>query len=255
MASVLLALTTILARSGNEAGSRIVGGGYDGLCLDFPEDFQEVVDLLREGLGMDSVEEIIRGLLGGFTDSWLYRNRPILESLRLMPKTDVSTICIGGTDLERKILADRMSISLLEYRTMAGRISASRWREQIRICSQNVGEAVQRQGKKMLEELESGERWLAVVGLHGRGLESALRSAGHSCESFLLGRPYLGTPLEALSAELAEGAPTDERMEYLVCRHIEFVRDYIMISSDIDEAYDRWLADGAWARLYHEAHG
>lgn len=249
MAYVVLGLTTLLARSGEEAGRRISEGGYDGLLLDFPQELEGRVDGLRSGGPLEAAEEAVRDLLGGYSESWLYRNGPVLDSLRHMPEADV--VCTGRLEQESKIMDDRMSVALLEYRTMAGRVVVSRWREIVARASHTLQEAVAAQGESVLGAMTAGGRWLCIAGVHARRLEQMLNSRGHSCAAILLGRPYLGTPLEALSVELVEAKPSDERVRYLVELHLDFIRDYVMVSPDLDAAYDRWLENGEWAKLYH----
>jgi len=249
LAYVILGLTTTLARSGTEAGRMILQGGYDGLLLDFPQELEGTVDSLRSGAPLEAAEEAVDQLLGGYSKSWLYRNRPVLESLRDMPEAEV--VCTGRLEEEGRMMEDRMSLALLEYRTMVGRVVVSRWREALRKASRNLHESVVAQGRRILKAIREGGRWLCIAGVYARRLEQTLRSHGHPSAAVLLGRPYLGTPLEALSAELAEGDPSDERVRYLVELHLDFLRNYVMVSPALDEAYDSWLENGEWAKLYH----
>jgi len=250
LAYVILGLTTLLARSGAEAGRMISEGGYDGLLLDLPEELAGAVEALRGGAPLESAEEAVGEMLGAYSESWLYRNRPVLDSLRYL--AEASVVCTGSLELESTIMDDRMSIALLEYRTMAGRVVVRQWRETLARASLNLQDAVTAQAGRVLSTVHAGGRWLCIAGVHARRLEEMLRSEGHSCGAILLGRPYLGTPLEALSAELVEGSPPDERVGYLVELHLAFVRDYVMVSPDLDDAYDRWLENGEWAKLYHQ---
>ena len=249
MAYIILGLTTMLWRSGEEAGRMISQRGYNGLLLDFPEELAGAVRALRGGAPLASAEEAVDEMFGSYSEGWLYKNRPLLDSLRYLGEANV--VCTGSVQLESAIMDDRMSVALLEYRTMAGRVAVSRWRETLTRASHNLQEAVAAQAERVLCGLKERGRWLCVAGVYARSLEQMLCSEGHSCRSILLGRPYLGTPLEALSAELVEGSPADERVRYLVELHLAFVRDYVMVSPDLDEAYDRWLENGEWARLYH----
>jgi len=250
--SVTLGFTTILARSGAEAAERISKGGFDGILLDFPRDLEEVVELVKEGGSPRLVEASLRKRLGGFVESWLYKNRFLLRALGHLPTPGPEVVLTGDREREREVMKDRLSLSLLEYRAMAGHVPPSRWREELTRASRNLADAMRKQTERILDAIKEGGRWLSISGVHARGVENVIRSEGHRCRALLLGKPYLGTPLEALSAELAEGKPDDQRVQYLVERHLEFVRDYVMVSRNLDDAYDKWLKDRRWAKLYHE---
>ncbi len=226
-------------------------GGFEGLILDLPCEFQPLINELIEGRQLSGVEDEIRDALGGLSEGWLYRNRGILESISQLPFPVPRLVCISDLGEERQILEDKMAISLLEYRGMAGGVDATSWRELLDPIGESLRRSIEKQLPRILGEIRQGGHWLWVSGVHARGAAPALAREGHSCRVVLLGKPYFGTPLEALQAELAEGNPTDERVLYLVNCHIGFLRDYVMPSSDLDEAYDRWLADEEWARLYH----
>jgi hypothetical protein len=250
VASICLALKTILARSGEEAGAMLEKGGFHGLLLDMPREFQALVDALPEGVSTGEIERKIGDELGTLSEGWLYRNRGILESISLSSERSPKPVCIGELELERHMLEGRMTTSLLEFRGMAGHLDASSWRELIGRIVDGSKRSVERQTARALSLIGEGH-WLWVSDIHARQAAPALRREGHSCQIVLLGRPYLGTPLEALQAELAEGNPPDDRVLYLVQRHLEFLRDHVMVASNLDEAYDGWLASGEWARLYH----
>ena len=226
-------------------------GVFDGLILGLPREFQPLIDGLREGRQLGGVEEEIRDELGGLSEGWLYRNRSILEAISELASPIPRLVCTGDLGEEKQILEDKMTISLLEYRGMAGGTDAARWRELLGPMGRSLKRSVEKQLPLVLTEIRGGGHWLWVSGIHTREAASSLVRDGHSCRVVLLGKPYVGTPLEALQAEFAEGNPTDERVLYLVERHIEFLRDYVIPSLDLDEAYDRWLADEKWAGLYH----
>ena len=225
-------------------------GGFDGLLLDFPREFQALIDALTEGVSLVDVEGKIDDELGQLSEGWLYRNRGILESIS-RSLVAPGPACIGELEVEKRILEGKMTISLLEYRGMAGHIDVHSWRELLGRIADGSTRSVERQMDRALALMGGGGRWLWISDIHARRAAPVLRGEGHSCHLVLLGRPYLGTPLEALRAELAERSPTDSRVLYLVERHVEFLRDYVLVSSNLDEAYDGWLAAEEWLKLYH----
>ncbi len=243
---------TILARSGAEAARMIGEGSYDGILMDVPQEMQHIVDRARSGFDPAWTEEAVGQLLGTLSGSWLYRNGPLLECLSLVDGPLTPVICVGDMQGEMMTLEDKMSISLLEYRSLSTRISIPEWRSSIAQSCSNTGKAIRRLADRVLSILRAGGKWLCLAGVQARMLDQMLTWEGHNCETILLGRPYLGTPLEALGAELSEGNPTDDRVAYLVRLHLEFIRDYVMVSESVDEAYDRWLREGQWAKLYHQ---
>jgi hypothetical protein len=67
--------------------------------------------------------------------------------------------------------------------------------------------------------------------------------------------PYYFTPLEVLIRETAialeekeKSSIGNERIERLVRMHVEFIRDYVLVSENYDEAYFKWLRDKGSSR-------
>ena len=248
MANVILGVTNILARSGSEAAIRMEQGGYQLLLLDFPAQMQSAVDLIRSGSPPELGAEVARGLFGALTESWLYRNRYIIDALPRVPP-EARVVCIGDEADERQLIDQKVSISLLEYRSLAGRIDPSRWRRELERVVMSESEVARRYSARLLRELEGQQNCLCVLGPWGRKLEEDVERRGHACQVVVFGQPYLGTPLEVLMSEIASGDVSDERIHFLVELHLDFFRRYLTVSRNVDEAYDRWLSEGQWVKL------
>ncbi len=248
MAKVILGLTTILARSGREAAVRIEQGGYDVLLLDFPATMQHTMDMIRSGAPAELGVEVVRGLFGALSESWLYKHRFILEALSRLPQ-GARMVCIGDEKEEKLLMDERVSISLLEYRSLAGHIDSDRWRRELRRLTMKEAEVADKYTQRVFRELDGAANCLLIFGSWAKKTGDELRRRGHLCETVVFGQPYLGTPLQVLMDEIARGDIPDERIRLLVGLHLDFLSRYVTASKNVDEAYDRWVSEGQWVKL------
>jgi hypothetical protein len=47
--------------------------------------------------------------------------------------------------------------------------------------------------------------------------------------------------METLKREIASGIATDERITQLVKAHVEYIKRFVLLSKNLDEAYERWV--------------
>jgi len=87
---------------------------------------------------------------------------------------------------------------------------------------------------------------VCVSGVKGGSVFKQLRNSGHDAQLEYIDLPYYFTPLQILRNKIGLEARgkvlTEDRMEGLIREHVGYVREYILKSSDLDEAYLRWIA-------------
>lgn len=82
-----------------------------------------------------------------------------------------------------------------------------------------------------------------ISGLDGETLEQRLKEKGHRVNLANIEEFYHPTPLEILDERLAKGDIPNEEAEKLVKDHLEYVKNYILISKNRDQAYYQWTYD------------
>jgi hypothetical protein len=219
----------------------------DGLFLNFSKDLEGLVTELAEVrlsyedfIEEAAEEKLVPEPLG----AWVYTAEPILRSLgELKCRRPLLKIhCYRDVRHDRLSARVAGEIAALTLRTsITGRVDIKRWKGILmdRIeCKRGVlrGEA------EFIRE-RAAPCSICTSGLDGELLKQHLMEGGEEVYLKNVEEYYYPTPLETLEEKLAEGDPPDEEVGRLVKEHVEYVKNYILMGKNRDQAYYRWALD------------
>jgi len=180
---------------------------------------------------------------------WTRIVEPLLRSLREMkhkPKR-LDIFCYGDPICEEKSAETAVKISTLTFNVAStGKIDLEAWRELLESELLVEAEAFERETSFTVDVVKGYSDTVFVSGVKGGPILKRLRSAGYDAQLEYIDLPHYFTPLQILRNEIGLESRgkllTEDRMKELIRGHVGYVREYILKSSDLDEAYLRWIA-------------
>lgn len=218
----------------------------DKLFLNFSNDLEELVEeLSKDRLSYEEfIEEVREGkLVPEPVGSWAYTAEPILRSLTELryQRPLLKIHCYRDVfydGLSAKIAGE---IAALTLRTaITGRVNVERWREIVREGVEYKRDALREEANFI--HRKASARSICTSGLDGESLKKHLMEEGEEVRLTNVEEFYCLTPLETLEVRLAEGDPPDEEVKRLVKDHVEYIRNYILMGENRDQAYYRWVS-------------
>lgn len=228
---------------------------YDTVFLNFSKDLEEGVRALADGAPYDYVIERLKRLklIPEPVGAWEYSAEPILMALRgiLYKKPKVKIHCYRDSSFD--LLSAKMAekIALLIFRACStGKINAEEWEDLLCSLLESETKALKEETDFIARKAESSEDSICMAGLNGRHIRAHLMKDGYDVSLTYLYVPYHFTPLEILMREMrrttSRGAPLSyEKITELVKLHAQFIREYVTVNKDYDEAYRRWISEKA----------
>ena len=187
-----------------------------------------------------SFSEFLRGY-GEVFAKYFYFLKPVYNAILSMwtGEPGVEVLCyLPGTPEDA--VSFSVEAGLLVAKTViTGRVDVDAWLALLSKVGEPREEAdlisFRLMGKAFIVATRAGTRIARI--LSGKGVLLDLVELG----------PYVPTPLE----RLLEGPRDPRRVERLVLEHAEYVRNYVLTSRDLDEAYMKWVKRvHPWLGLY-----
>ena len=220
---------------------------YDRLFLNFPQNLEGIITELSEGKlsyedFIENIEE--ERLVPEPVGSWAYTAEPILRSLEELKLRNplLKIHCYREVDYDRLSAKVASDIAALTLRTsITGKVDVERWKE-------TVKERIERKSAALKDEAnfihEMASHFSACSsGLDGELLKQYLSEKGEKVNLINMEELYHPTPLETLEGRLAREELPDEEVIKLVREHVKYIRDYILMSKNRDQAYYQWAYD------------
>jgi len=232
---------------------------YDTVFLNFSRDLEEGVRAIAEGAPYDYVIERLKELklIPEPVGAWEYSAEPILMALRgILHKLNVEIHCYRDSSFDLLSTKTAEKIALLIFRTCSiEKIDAEEWRTLLNSLLEPETKALKEETDFITRKAESSEEGICIAGFNGRHIGTRLEDEGYDVSLTYLYVPYHFTPLEILMRELrratARGASLSyEKITKLVKHHVQFIRGYITVNEDYDEAYRKWVYDKASWLMY-----
>ncbi|MCX8175620.1 MAG: hypothetical protein N3E48_00085 [Candidatus Bathyarchaeota archaeon] len=240
-----------LRKSYVKVGSWIKSIRYKALFLEFPRLLTDAVRSLGEGLPYNYVLSEVKkqGLIPEPVGSWEYYAEPILKSIpqakQNNPNMDI--YCYRSSAYEKFSADMAVKITLLTLRSIiTGKVDVREWKkiliEELRFSFKALEEEVE----YITEVAKNYDANVCLSGLAAKNIENLTRKEGFDVEVKYFDTPYYYTPLEVLrnklKEELEEGRENpDHVFENLIKQHIYYIKNYILLSINPDDAYDKWL--------------
>jgi hypothetical protein len=180
---------------------------------------------------------------------WMHITEPLLHALREMKhkRKRLEIFCYRDSTYEEKSVETAVKISTLTFNVAStGKIDLDAWRDLLESELLVEAEAFERENSFTVDVVKDYSDTVFVSGVKGGPVFNQLRSAGYDAQLEYIDLPYYFTPLQILRNEIGLESRgkrlTEDRVEELIREHVEYVREYILKSSDLDDAYLRWIA-------------
>ena len=240
MAEVDVLIVPSLRSSAVKAANMLINGGYNVVFLNYPNNLQPFIRSYAYGLASlkDLVERIKCGsFIPEPVNSWLYLNEPILEVLQRICK-DVKIFCYKDVDYYHMLADAASKIASLTLRVnITGKVDVDEWIKTLKESFRT--ETADWEAEVITFKAEG--KTICLAGIEGWKLAKKIRGFGHKANVKCVERLYCLKPLETLEILLEKGKLTRENAEKLVREHAKFIRDFVLNTCNIDEAYRSWL--------------
>ncbi|MEM3666866.1 MAG: hypothetical protein QW222_07290 [Candidatus Bathyarchaeia archaeon] len=240
MAEIDVFILPSLRSSAVKAANMLINGNYNVVFLNYPCNLQS--SICSYAYGFASLKDLVERIkCGGFipetVNSWLYLNEPILEVLQRLGK-DVKIF--GYKDVDQyHMLADVASkIASLTLRVnVTDKVDVDEW---IKTLSGSfITGTIDWEAEVVAFKAEG--KTVCLAGIDGWKLAERIRRFEHKANVKCVERLYCLKPLETFEILLERGKLTREDAEKLVREHAKFIRDFVLNTCNIDEAYCSWL--------------
>ncbi|MCS7120003.1 MAG: hypothetical protein NZ952_02205 [Candidatus Bathyarchaeota archaeon] len=242
MAEVDLFIVPNLRSSAIEAADRIRRPEYSAVFLDFPRSLQPLITEYVQGI--ISLHELLNRIKGDVllpdpVNSWLYLNGPLLEVLPEVGE-HAKLYCYREVDHCHLLANAAAKIARLTLRVnLTGRVEVEEW---INVLKEPFSpESTEKEAEFISVKAE--DRSACITDLSGWHLAECLRKYGHLVSVKCVQKAYYFKPLETLEILLEKGKLTIDEAEKLIREHTYFIRDFVLCSRDLDEAYHLWLEE------------
>lgn len=219
---------------------------YECLFLNFPKKMEEIFLLLKEG--KINYEEFIL-LLKDFeilhisSKSWLYIHEPLIKAIYSLNWKKFKIFCyIDDEDYSRIIDYSINSTVLLLKTILKEKVDKEEWLKYLfeEISFDSI------LNRKILNFIESEaikfDSSICTSDFDGHFLEEKLYEK-FKIETIYTIIPYIFTPLTILKRKLLfEKFLSDNEIEELIFQQIDYIKNYVLLSNNIDEAYYKWVS-------------
>ncbi|MEM4981006.1 MAG: hypothetical protein QXI48_03075 [Candidatus Bathyarchaeia archaeon] len=229
---------------------------FDNLYLNIRRDLGGLIEDLALGAPYEKfIEEIKRlKILRENVDYWEKTIKPILLVLRgiKLKRPSLRIICYKNPVFDDLFVREAEEIAILIFRVNStGKVDVKEWRNLLYRIINEATESGEDEANYILRtysENANRGRTICLTDFSGKHLLKSIRSVGVDAIIRYIISPYHFAPLETLMREmvvlLRKGfAISDERLIKLVKLHAEYIREYVLTSSEYDEAYERWIKD------------
>lgn len=252
-----------LRAASEKAASLLKSIDYDVLYLNVPRELSWLVNELALGAPYENfIDEVERlNILRESIVSWEYRFKPIFLAIRgLKSRRPGSEImCYRSSVLENQSIRVAEEVAAMILRVnIAGKVDVEEWRCILSEITSRISRFVNDESNYVLEtwmRIHRKRRAICILDYPARGIVNRARQLGIRAVLRYVYTPYYFTPLELLIREFTIASErklniSDERIRKLVKMHADFIRNYVLTSTDYDEAYFKWLMDGHYKQYY-----
>jgi len=240
MAEICILMVPSLRSSMEKAASLIVEFDYDVVFLNFPYNLQSIVSRYTAGqMILNHFLAIIKTqhLIPEPVNSWLYLNQPLLERLPTLGNK-AKIFCYRDVDNFHLSMETASKIASLTLKVnVTERIDVEEW---IKTIKQPINHNLTSLEAEFIGSRAEGKS-LCIAGLSGWKLADHIRKFSHKVSVRCIEKQYIMKPLETLELLLENRKLTRQKAEQLIKEHATFIRDYVLNTKNIDEAYFSWI--------------
>ncbi|MEM2083527.1 MAG: hypothetical protein QXY18_01375 [Nitrososphaerota archaeon] len=219
---------------------------FECLFINFPKIVEKLFILLLNG-HINYEEFILKikdfNLPHISSKSWLYLYEPLIKTIYSLKQRNFKIFCyINDEDYFKSINYSINSIALLLRTSIMNKINKEKWLKQL-FEEINFDNEL---NKKILNTIENEvikyNSSICISDFNGCFLEEKLNEK-FEVELIYSIVPYIFTSLEILKRKLIlkEKLNNDE-IEKLIFQQIDYIKNYILLSDNLDEAYYKWVS-------------
>lgn len=241
-------LATPHLRRGYEAASRLLKEKpADLILLPFPKRMEEPLSELADGAPYEYFLKEVerRGLAFSSIEAFDHFYGPLLAGIRGIkwrkPKVELACYKDEAGELKRFKLAAKLSA--LAFKAFStGKVNLKDWIDAIEEGLKGDGEVLWREAEEIRLRAIESEKSLCVASFEGKYYFKALKGEVAVSLTYVI-KPYFFTPMEALKKILSlRRGFNEKRCIELVNHHLNYIRRYVLLSRDLDEAYEKWAS-------------
>lgn len=227
MAEIHILIVPNLRSSHEKAAMIIKSSLYDTIFLNLPRSLQSLISK-RGKMSSNEFMEKLKLFLPEPTNAWIYLFEPILKAISEVK----SEVYCYLEDFE-EIAKNSMEIAILTLRAnITGKIRLEEWL--------NFLKPLPLDSSIEFIAYRAKGRCLCISNLSGWTIARRIKNYGHEVFLKCVESFYRLKPLETLSILLERGKINPEIAECLIKEHIKFINEYVLKSSNLDEAYFSW---------------
>lgn len=240
MAQVDVVMLPSLRSSAVKAANMLINGNYNVVFLNYPSNLQSFI--CSYAYGFVSLKDLVEHIkCGSFipepVNLWLYLNEPILEVLQRLGK-NVKIFCYRDVDHYHMLLDAASKIASLTLKVnVTDKVDVDEWIKTLK-GSFRTDTA---DWEAEVVALKAEGKTACLAGIDGWKLAQRIRRFRHEVNVKCVERLYCFKPLETFEILLEMGKLTREEAERLIREHAKFIRDFVLNTCNIDEAYCSWL--------------
>ncbi|RLI12545.1 hypothetical protein DRO35_02845 [Candidatus Bathyarchaeota archaeon] len=240
MSKIDVLIVPKLRKSSLKAAKILRSSNYRVIFLDFPSNLQSLIsEYIASHLKLQDLLCKIESLrlIPEPVSSWLYLNNPLLEALKRLRKP-AKVYCYGDVDYCHILAETSAKIARLTLRaSITGRIDVKEWiRTLEERCRSEILEA-----EADFIGYKAEDESICITGISGWKIAKYIRRYGYQVRVRCVERLYHFKPLETLMFLMDTGSLTRKTATNLIREHVEFIREYLLTSKDLDEAYYSWI--------------
>lgn len=242
MGTITMIATPELQETRSQAARYLEKIECQSLLLPFPQGLDELVAQIGEGLPYNYVigQLIKSDLIPPPLETWERRAKPLLEALpKIKDGQDTQFYCYDDPffiEFPRQILVE---ITALTLRTsISGNIEPERWRALLQKEQKHQEPAFLRELEFIIKKASNHDESACVYNWNADYIISELKKEGFEINLKCIGKRYSPLPLDVLRNKIEE--ISDEELKKLVRWHIKYLREYVLPSQNLDDAYQKW---------------
>lgn len=228
---------------------------YEALFLNLSKELEEGIKEIAEGAPYEMIINLFieEGLIQEPIEYFKSEVEPILKSIRgvALKKPNLEVHCYKdpSTIRESVRLATEVMIKVYKW-SLTGKINLEDWKKLAYSWLTLQDKALDREANYIAKESGKVEESLCIAGFNGKYIKDHLKEEGCKVDLKYAYLPYHFTPLDVLLRMirlkgLRKDEKMDARMKEIIEQHGRFIRNYVVLSKDYDEAYRRWVLDNA----------
>lgn len=240
MAEVHILMVPTLRSSTAKAANLIVQSDYDTIFLNFPYNLQSIVlSYAAHQITLNHLLNMIRiqNLIPEPVTTWIYLNQPLLECLPKL-KEETKIFCYKDVDGFHMSMEAASKIASLTLKVnVTEKIDVEEW---IQTLKQLINQNLTDLEAEFIASRAEGKS-ICITGLNGWKLAKRIKEFSHKVTLKCVERQYVMKPLETLEILLEKGKPEPQTIQQLIKEHATFIKNYVLNTKNIDEAYYTWI--------------